>query len=140
MQSRAMTLTFHGVGEPPRVLDRGEADVWVSKKRFVALLDAAAERDDVRITFDDGNVSDLEHALPGPTRRGPERDVLHRRRPNRYARLRRCERRATSSPQPEWRSARTACATARGVASTTARGMRSSSARRRCSKRSSSGR
>ena len=67
-----MTLTFHGVGEPPRVLDRGEADVWVSKKRFAALLDAAAERNDVRITFDDGNVSDLEHALPALRARGLE--------------------------------------------------------------------
>jgi len=70
MQTRAMTLTFHGVGEPPRVLDRGEADVWVPKKRFATLLDAAAERNDVRITFDDGNVSDLEHALPALRARG----------------------------------------------------------------------
>jgi peptidoglycan/xylan/chitin deacetylase (PgdA/CDA1 family) len=72
MQTRAITLTFHGVGEPPRVLDRGEADVWVSKKRFAALLDAAAERNDVRITFDDGNVSDLEFALPALRARGLE--------------------------------------------------------------------
>lgn len=70
MQTRALTLTFHGVGEPPRALDRGEADVWVSKKRFAALLDAAAERKDVRITFDDGNISDLENALPALRARG----------------------------------------------------------------------
>jgi peptidoglycan/xylan/chitin deacetylase (PgdA/CDA1 family) len=64
MQARAITLTFHGVGKPPRALEPGEAEVWVSTERFEAFLDAAAERDDVRITFDDGNVSDLKHALP----------------------------------------------------------------------------
>lgn len=72
MQARAITLTFHGVGEPPRALKPDEADVWVSTERFKALLDAAAERDDVRITFDDGNVSDLEHALPALRERGLE--------------------------------------------------------------------
>lgn len=70
MQARAITLTFHGVGEPQRPLDPGERDVWVSNERFEALLDAAAEREDVRLTFDDGNVSDLEHALPALRERG----------------------------------------------------------------------
>jgi peptidoglycan/xylan/chitin deacetylase (PgdA/CDA1 family) len=64
MQERAITLTFHGIGDPPRELEPGEADVWISKDRFLALLNAAAERDDVSITFDDGNASDVEHALP----------------------------------------------------------------------------
>ena len=70
MQARAITLTFHGVGEPQRALDPCEADVWVSNERFEALLDAAAERDEVRLTFDDGNASDLEHALPALRERG----------------------------------------------------------------------
>jgi len=38
--------------------------VWVSRERFIDVLDAIAGRDDVRITFDDGNASDVEHALP----------------------------------------------------------------------------
>lgn len=72
MQVRAINLTFHGVGDPPRALDPGEADVWISKERFLALLDAAADRDDVRITFDDGNLSDINHALPAVRARGLE--------------------------------------------------------------------
>lgn len=70
MQERAITLTFHGIGDPPRELEPGEADVWISKERFLAVLDAAAGRDDVSITFDDGNASDVEHALPALHERG----------------------------------------------------------------------
>ncbi len=64
MRKRSINLTFHGIGEPPRALDPGEENVWVAHDRFVALLDSVAGRDDVRITFDDGNASDVEHALP----------------------------------------------------------------------------
>lgn len=70
MRKRAINLTFHGIGEPERPLDAGEADAWVSRERFLSLLDAVAGRDDVRITFDDGNASDIEHALPALTERG----------------------------------------------------------------------
>jgi peptidoglycan/xylan/chitin deacetylase (PgdA/CDA1 family) len=65
-----INLTFHGLGEPPRRLDDGEADVWVSTDRFETLLDAIAGRDDVHITFDDGNVSDVAIGLPALMRRG----------------------------------------------------------------------
>src|SRR3954470_2683415 len=68
--ARAINLTFHGIGEPGRRLDPGESDVWVTREQFLAHLDAAAGRDDVRITFDDGNASDLEHALPALRERG----------------------------------------------------------------------
>ena len=64
MQKRSINLTFHGIGEPPRALDPGEENVWVAHDRFVALLDSVAGREDVRITFDDGNASDVEQALP----------------------------------------------------------------------------
>jgi peptidoglycan/xylan/chitin deacetylase (PgdA/CDA1 family) len=64
VQDRAINLTFHGIGDPGRPLDRGEADVWVRHDQFLAVLDAVAGRDDVAITFDDGNASDLELALP----------------------------------------------------------------------------
>jgi peptidoglycan/xylan/chitin deacetylase (PgdA/CDA1 family) len=57
-------LTFHGVGDPPRELAPGEAKVWVDTDRLLDILDAAAGRDDVCITFDDGNRSDVEVALP----------------------------------------------------------------------------
>jgi peptidoglycan/xylan/chitin deacetylase (PgdA/CDA1 family) len=61
---RSINLTFHGIGEPRRPLEAGEGDVWLGRDRFLALLDSVAGRRDVRITFDDGNASDLEEALP----------------------------------------------------------------------------
>ena len=67
---RSINLTFHGIGEPPRPLDPGEASVWVSLETFFAVLDRVAERADVGISFDDGNVSDIEQALPGLHERG----------------------------------------------------------------------
>jgi peptidoglycan/xylan/chitin deacetylase (PgdA/CDA1 family) len=70
MPPRLITLTFHGIGTPQRPLDHGEDDVWVREDRFLSLLDAAAGRDDVGITFDDGNASDIEIALPALRERG----------------------------------------------------------------------
>jgi peptidoglycan/xylan/chitin deacetylase (PgdA/CDA1 family) len=70
VQPRRINLTFHGVGDPPRPLEPDEADVWVSRGALAAVLDAVAGRDDVHITFDDGNASDLEYALPALAERG----------------------------------------------------------------------
>lgn len=70
VKHRTINLTFHGVGEPGRPLEHGEADVWMDDARFHALLDAAVGRDDVALTFDDGNASDVERALPALTERG----------------------------------------------------------------------
>ena len=70
MKQRSINLTFHGIGEPGRDLEPGEDDVWVTRAAFHAILDSVADRDDVRITFDDGNVSDVEHALPALSERG----------------------------------------------------------------------
>ena len=69
MQQRSINLTFHGIGQPPRALDPGEENVWVAHDRFVAILDSVAGRDDVRITFDDGNASDVDQALPALVQR-----------------------------------------------------------------------
>ena len=66
---RLLNLTFHGIGTPARELEPGEADVWVSREQFEAVLDRAAVLGGVRITFDDGNASDLELALPALRRR-----------------------------------------------------------------------
>ena len=44
--------------------------MWVTRERFLSLLDAVTGRDDVRITFDDGNASDVEQALPALRERG----------------------------------------------------------------------
>jgi len=70
VQHRFINLTFHGIGVPGRSLHDGEDAVWVSEGRFTSVLDAVAGRDDVRITFDDGNISDLELALPALRERG----------------------------------------------------------------------
>src|SRR4051812_25578445 len=67
---RAINLTFHGIGNPERPLEHGESDVWIRREQFLALLDSVEGRDDVRITFDDGNASDVEHALPALQARG----------------------------------------------------------------------
>jgi len=67
---RAINLTFHGVGDPGRPLGAGEADVWVSREQFLDLLDSVADRAHVQITFDDGNASDVEQALPALRERG----------------------------------------------------------------------
>jgi peptidoglycan/xylan/chitin deacetylase (PgdA/CDA1 family) len=70
MEQRSMILTFHGVGEPGRRLEAGEEQVWLDSDRFVSMLDSVADRSDVRITFDDGNASDVMHALPALRGRG----------------------------------------------------------------------
>ena len=137
---RAINLTFHGVGEPQRRLDPGEADVWVSRERFLSILDSVTDRADVRITFDDGNASDVD---PRPARAARARtggDVLRRRRPaGRPALPRRRRRQGARGRRDDDRLA-TACAIAPGAASTTARCARSSSTPRRCSRTSSAAR
>lgn len=70
MGGAVVNLTVHGIGPTGRRLDPGEDGTWVSVAQFEALLDAAVGRRDVRITFDDGNRSDVEVALPRLRERG----------------------------------------------------------------------
>src|SRR6476660_3636004 len=70
MARTLVNLTVHGIGTPPRLLDPGEERTWVSVEQFERVVDVAADRDDVRLTFDDGNASDLEVALPRLLERG----------------------------------------------------------------------
>ena len=65
-----MNLTVHGIGPTDRALDPGEDQTWVSVAQFEQVLDAAVGRPDVRITFDDGNASDVEIGLPRLLERG----------------------------------------------------------------------
>jgi peptidoglycan/xylan/chitin deacetylase (PgdA/CDA1 family) len=67
---RAVNVTVHGIGSPCRPLDDGEDQVWISVEQFEGLLDAAVGRPDVTVTFDDGNLSDLEIGLPRLQERG----------------------------------------------------------------------
>ena len=59
-----IVLTFHGIGTPRRPLDPGEEPFWVNEQAFADAVAAAAENSKVEITFDDGNASDAEIALP----------------------------------------------------------------------------
>jgi len=63
-------LNFHGVGPVPRDLDGGERDRWLDRDFFEAVLELVPGGPHVRLTFDDGNVSDWEIALPSLLRRG----------------------------------------------------------------------
>ncbi|MER7127978.1 polysaccharide deacetylase family protein [Streptosporangium saharense] len=65
-----VNLTVHGIGPTDRELDPGEDQTWVSVEQFEQVLDAVVGREDVRITFDDGNASDLEIGLPRLLERG----------------------------------------------------------------------
>ena len=137
---RAINLTFHGVGEPQRRLDPGEANVWVSRERFLSMLDSVADRADVRITFDDGNASDVEHALPALRERGLNATffvVAGRLGAPRFldaAAVKRARGRRDDDRLPRHAPSR------RGAGSTTARCARSSSTPRRSSRTSSAAR
>ena len=65
----AVVLAVHGIGRPARQLDPGEDERWLTVEQFDDVLDVA-ERDDVHLTFDDGNESDVEIALPRLLDRG----------------------------------------------------------------------
>ena len=71
---RVVNLTVHGIGDPVRPLDEGEDKTWVTVEQFEQALDAVqqavAQGHDVRITFDDGNDSDVRIGLPRLLSRG----------------------------------------------------------------------
>lgn len=70
VETSVVTLTVHGIGPAGHAFDPGEERVWVGIGQFERVLDAVAGRSDVRITFDDGNASDLDIALPRLLERG----------------------------------------------------------------------
>ena len=64
---RRVILNFHGLGTPARPLEPGEAPYWVSPEFFadtLALVQRLKPHVETHITFDDGNLSDLEIAAP----------------------------------------------------------------------------
>ena len=65
-----INITVHGIGRADRELESGEDQTWVSVDQFERMLDAVTDRSDVRITFDDGNASDVKVALPRLMERG----------------------------------------------------------------------
>lgn len=67
---RVVNVCFHGVGTPRRELEPGEDVYWTRRDAFLEVLDAMVGREDVRLSFDDGNGSDTEIALPALQERG----------------------------------------------------------------------
>jgi peptidoglycan/xylan/chitin deacetylase (PgdA/CDA1 family) len=76
---RQVAIIFHGIGSPGRALEPGEAAYWISIARFEAVLDrimALPDPGSVTITFDDGNLSDHDVALPRLRDRGLTAEVF----------------------------------------------------------------
>jgi peptidoglycan/xylan/chitin deacetylase (PgdA/CDA1 family) len=65
-----INLGFHGIGAPGRELEPDEKQYWIDAALFGELLDTAIELPEVRLTFDDGNASDVSVALPMLLERG----------------------------------------------------------------------
>jgi len=63
-------ILFHGIGTPGRVLAPREERYWITVGAFHEILDLVVGRQDVRITFDDANASDLDIGLPALLERG----------------------------------------------------------------------
>jgi peptidoglycan/xylan/chitin deacetylase (PgdA/CDA1 family) len=71
LPEQILNLNFHGIGRPiGRDFGPGEREFWVKPETLDAALDACMGRDDISISFDDGNWSDLEIALPALRQRG----------------------------------------------------------------------
>lgn len=66
----SLILNFHGIGPTPRTIDHGEYNCWLDQDFFEAILDLVRGQPQVQLTFDDGNASDVEIALPMLLQRG----------------------------------------------------------------------
>lgn len=65
-----INVCFHGIGAPQRQLEPGEDRYWVTEDDFRRILDEVAAWPSVRLSFDDGNLSDVAHGLPELVQRG----------------------------------------------------------------------
>jgi peptidoglycan/xylan/chitin deacetylase (PgdA/CDA1 family) len=63
-------LCFHGVGRIAHEREPGEARYWVGVDVFLRILDLLPGRNEVSLSFDDGNRSDVDTALPALAERG----------------------------------------------------------------------
>jgi peptidoglycan/xylan/chitin deacetylase (PgdA/CDA1 family) len=68
--TQVINLCFHGIGVPHRTLEPDEDRYWIPVDLFLRVLDVVAGRLDVKISFDDGNESDVGIALPALLERG----------------------------------------------------------------------
>ncbi|GAA1822171.1 polysaccharide deacetylase family protein [Microlunatus capsulatus] len=70
MRGPQFNICFHGIGNPERQLEPGEEAYWITPQLFSEVLDEVVGREDVALSFDDGNRSDVTHGLPGLSERG----------------------------------------------------------------------
>lgn len=70
MRRMIINLCFHGIGTIDDERESGESRYWVTEANFARILDDVRERPQVRLSFDDGNRSDLTVALPALSERG----------------------------------------------------------------------
>jgi peptidoglycan/xylan/chitin deacetylase (PgdA/CDA1 family) len=68
--SHPFNLCFHGIGTPQRELEPGEDEFWLEIDQFDEMLGMIKRHPFINITIDDGNASDVTHALPALLRRG----------------------------------------------------------------------
>lgn len=61
---RVLNICFHGIGRPGRSLEQGEGRYWITIDEFKRILDEIVTWPSVRVSFDDGNASDIEVGLP----------------------------------------------------------------------------
>ncbi len=59
-----INLCFHGIGTITREREPGESRYWVSEDRFLRILDEVGDSSHIRLSFDDGNKSDVSVVLP----------------------------------------------------------------------------
>lgn len=71
-----INICFHGVGTPQRELEPGEAYYWVETGQFHQILDELMAWPEVRISIDDGNLSDVDTVLPALLERDLEADFF----------------------------------------------------------------
>ncbi|WP_205647554.1 polysaccharide deacetylase family protein [Agromyces badenianii] len=63
-------VCFHGIGTLGQEREPGEAHYWMARDVFHDVLDVVQAHPHVRLSFDDGNRSDLEVGLPALRERG----------------------------------------------------------------------
>jgi peptidoglycan/xylan/chitin deacetylase (PgdA/CDA1 family) len=71
-----INVNLHGIGAPARPLEPGEDEFWIDEDALGPLLDAVRADQRVRLSFDDGNASDLQIALPALVDRGMTADFF----------------------------------------------------------------
>ena len=74
-EMKELILNFHGVGEPPSGTEDTDLTYWWDEAPFLSTLDAVVASKQtsnipIKITFDDGNISDVRFALPALKARG----------------------------------------------------------------------